>query len=56
MKENNIKSKRKGKFKATTNSKHNLETAPNLLNQNFNVNDPDTVWVGDIIYNWTDEG
>ena len=35
---------------------HNLPVAPNLLNQNFYVKDPNTVWVGDITYNWTGEG
>lgn len=56
MKENGIKLKRKPKWKQTTNSKHNLPVAPNLLNQNFNVDLPNTVWVGDITYNWTEEG
>ena len=53
---NGIKSKRKTKWKATTNSNHNLPVAPNLLGQNFNVKEPNTVWVGDIIYVWTKEG
>src|SRR5690554_43489 len=56
MKKHDIKSKRKAKWKATTNSKHNLPVAPDLLKQNFNVKDPNTVWVGDITYNWTKEG
>ncbi|MDO9464102.1 MAG: IS3 family transposase, partial [bacterium] len=56
MKENDIKSKRKAKWKATTNSNHNLPVAPNLLEQDFNVDLPNTVWVGDITYVWTDEG
>ena len=56
MKKNGIKSKRKAKWKATTNSKHNLPVAPNLLKQNFYVKDPNTVWVGDLTYNWTEEG
>jgi putative transposase len=56
MKKNGIKSERKTKWKATTNSKHNLPVAPNILEQNFNANDPNTVWVGDITYNWTEEG
>jgi putative transposase len=28
------------KFKATTNSKHNLDVAPNLLEQNFSAENP----------------
>lgn len=56
MKENGIKSKRKPKWKQTTNSKHDLPIAPNLLNQDFNVYFPNSVWVGDITYNWTNEG
>ena len=31
-----------------TDSKHNLPKAPNLLNQNFNVDNPNSVWVTDI--------
>ena len=56
MKENGIKSKCKAKWKATTNSNHNLPVAPNLLEQDFNIKVPNTVWVGDITYNWTEEG
>lgn len=56
MKKNGIKSKRKAKWKATTNSNHKLPVSPNLLEQNFDVKLPNTVWVGDITYNWTGEG
>ncbi len=56
MKTHNICSKRKTKWKATTNSKHNLPIAPNLLNQRFDAPLPNTVWVGDITYHWTEEG
>jgi len=56
MKKNGIKSKRKAKWKATTNSNHSLPVAPNLLEQNFNVEELNTVWVGDITYSWTEEG
>lgn len=56
MKKHGIRSKRKAKWKATTNSKHSLPVAPNLLKQDFNIKDPNTVWVGDITYNWTGEG
>lgn len=48
--------KQKRKFKATTNSKHNLPTAPNLLNQAFSPPAPGMVWGTDITYIPTDEG
>lgn len=35
MKKHGIKSKRKTKWKATTNNKHNMPVAPNLLKQDF---------------------
>ena len=38
------------KFKATTNSKHSLPIAPNLLKQNFKANAPCQKYVGDITY------
>lgn len=44
------------KFKATTNSKHSLPVAPNLLQQDFSANAPDEKWVGDITYLDTREG
>lgn len=56
MKKHGIQAKRKKKFKATTNSKHNLPVAPNLLNRNFTATKPNQTWVGDITYIATDEG
>lgn len=56
QKQNKLYSIRKRKFKATTYSDHNLPVANNLLNQNFNVNKPNTVWVTDISYIGTREG
>jgi transposase InsO family protein len=44
------------KFKATTNSKHSLPVAPNLLQQNFEASKPNQKWVSDLTYIWTDEG
>ena len=44
------------KFKATTNSKHNLPVAPNLLKQDFSATQPNQKWVGDITYLRTHEG
>lgn len=56
MTENGWKSIVTGKFKATTNSKHNKKIYPNLLNQNFKTTEPGKVWVTDITYVWTREG
>jgi putative transposase len=44
------------RYKATTNSKHNLPVAPNLLEQNFVVSAPNKVWVTDFTYLWTLQG
>lgn len=44
------------KYKATTNSNHNLPIAPNLLQQNFVASKPNEKWVTDITYVWIDEG
>ena len=55
-KEMGLKCIQKKKFKATTNSAHNLPVAPNLLDQNFDVTEPGTVWGTDITYITTDEG
>jgi len=56
MRKAGIRSRTKKKFKATTNSRHNFPIAPNLLNQDFNVDAPDRTWVGDITYIHTNEG
>ena len=48
--------KRKKKFKVTTDSKHKLPVAPNLLNRDFEVAEPNRTWVSDITYVWTREG
>lgn len=56
MKQLGIKAKTKRKFKATTDSKHNLPVAPNLLDQNFEAAGPNRVWAADITYIPTREG
>jgi len=50
MKQNDIAAKRKRKFKATTDSKHDLPIAPNVLGREFAVEHEDEVWVSDITY------
>ena len=44
------------KFKATTDSRHNLAVVPNLLDRNFTVSAPKRVWVSDVKYIPNDEG
>lgn len=56
MKELNLIAKVKKKFKATTNSNHNLPVEPNRLERKFYAIRPNVAWVGDITYIWTDEG
>ena len=48
--------RQKRKFKITTNSKHKLPVAPNLLNREFEVDAPNKAWVSDITYIWTAQG
>jgi putative transposase len=51
-----IRCKQKKKFKATTDSKHTLPVAENLLNQRFKAAGPNQIWVTDITYIPTEEG
>ena len=51
-----IRAKGKRRFKATTDSRHDLPIAPNLLDRQFTVAEPDRVWAGDITCIATDEG
>jgi putative transposase len=51
-----IRCKQRRKFKATTDSKHKLPVAENILGQQFTVAAPNKVWVSDITYVPTDEG
>jgi transposase InsO family protein len=55
MREMGIKSKRRRKYKATTNSRHTHPIAPNLL-KSVSIAKPNQVWVSDISYIRTDEG
>jgi putative transposase len=51
-----LRCKQKRKFKATTNSNHDLPVADNLLNQTFAPTRPNEAWVTDITYVQTGEG
>jgi putative transposase len=48
--------KQKSKFKATTNSNHDLPVAEDLLDQTFTLTRPNEAWVTDITYVATGEG
>ena len=51
-----LHAKAKRKYKATTQSNHNLPVAPNVLAQRFEAEGPNQKWVSDITYVWTDDG
>jgi transposase InsO family protein len=56
MNSEGLRAKAAHKYKATTNSNHNLPVAPNLLEQDFSATAPNQKWVSDITYIATDEG
>lgn len=56
MKEMGIQAKTARKYKATTNSEHNLPVAGNILNRQFKPGEINKVWVSDITYIRTLEG
>jgi putative transposase len=56
MQAHGIRSRHKRRYKATTNSKHKLPVAGNLLDRQFDTTSPDQVWAVDITYIPTGEG
>lgn len=56
MKRQSLVAKAARKFKVTTDSKHSLPVAPNLLEQDFTADAPNQKWAGDITYLMTSEG
>jgi len=51
-----LRCRQKRKFKATTDSRHSLPVAGNLLNQKFEAFAPNQIWLSDITYIPTGEG
>jgi len=56
MKEAGVQVKHRKKYKVTTNSNHKQPVFDNVLDRQFDVAQPDQVYVGDITYLWTQEG
>ncbi len=56
MRENEIRSIIRKKYKTTTDSKHDYPVAENKLNRAFLVKDRNEVWVSDLTYISTGEG
>jgi transposase InsO family protein len=57
MQQHGIRARGKRRFHvATTDSRHDLPIAPNLLNRNFTPAAPNQAWAGDITYIATEEG
>ncbi len=57
MQEHGIQARGKRRFRVmTTDSRHDLPIAPNLLNRNFTVAAPNQAWAGDFTYITTEEG
>ena len=57
MQQHGIRARGKRRFRLmTTDSRHSLPIAPNLLNRNFTVAEPNQAWTGDITYIPTGEG
>lgn len=56
MKRQGLKARWKRKFVHTTDSRHDLPVAANLLDRRFNPSAPDQAWVADITYVRTERG
>jgi putative transposase len=56
MAQQDLQVKTRRKFKVTTDSHHGQAVAPHVLERHFDVNEPDTAYVGDITYIWTAQG
>jgi transposase InsO family protein len=56
MREYGIRARTKRKFQVTTDSRHDHPIAPNLLDRQFTVETPNTIWLADLSYIWTREG
>ncbi len=56
MREHGLRARARRRFKATTDSKHTLQVAANVLDRRFDVEVPNARWATDITYIWTQQG
>jgi putative transposase len=56
MRQNGLQARRKRRFCRTTDSRHALPIAPNVLARNFETGAPNRAWVGDVTFIQTGEG
>ncbi len=56
MRERGLCARRPRRCPRTTDSRHSLPVAPNVLDRQFTTTAPDRVWVGDITYVRTEQG
>lgn len=56
MRQHQISAQIKRRFVTTTDSKHEMPVAENLLKQDFTAKEPDQRWVCDFTYLWTGQG
>ncbi|MDP4837724.1 MAG: IS3 family transposase [Burkholderiales bacterium] len=56
LRENSMRARHKRRYKVTTDSKHDLTVAQNVLDRNFKPSAPSQVWTSDITDLWVDEG
>lgn len=56
MREQGIAAVPRRRFRRTTDSRHDLPIAPNVLKRDFTAAEPNRVWVTDMTYVWTWQG
>lgn len=56
MKQLNLQVKRKRRYQVTTDSKHTLPVARNVLNRDFSPSAPNQAWATDITFVWSQQG
>jgi putative transposase len=56
MQEKGLRGRRRRRYRATTDSKHSVNIAPNLLMRDFTASGPDKVWVTDVTAVFTGTG